>query len=347
MRQKQSDGIIFWLVDPFSKHAELQRSAAMVIRSYTEHKIAQVIPIHFFSAYFTGEFPLSLPREWILEIKQKAQEALNLITHDLVIPGLKPLHVVARPYFSIRESIGYLNRLTQRLKNVELVVTSTHGRRGLARFFLGSFAETLLLHLRNTPTLLVNPAWKRNSDFKTILFPTDFSSESKAAFLRLLPLLKPFRSRVTLVHKIAFAWPPALMITLDVAPAYEKTLEAEREMKRREAQIWIHEGRRRGIEVHSVMNSHTEDSVEESILDYAKGKHAILALASQSGPLSTTLIGSTTRNLVRSSLDPVWVIPPLQEESQTQVRPETGETAAEVRREVLGITGEKPLKPAA
>jgi len=337
-----SSPIIFWLVDPFSKHAELQRSAAMAIRYYAEQRTVRVLPLYFFSAYFTGEFPLSLPREWVLEMRQRAQEELNRITKSILIPGLQPLHIVARPYFSIRDSIQYLNRIIRRLKAVELIVTSTHGRRGLARFFLGSFAETLLLHVKRVPTLLVNPLWKRTSDFKQFIFPTDFSAESKSAYLRLLPLLQAFHSKITLIHKIAFAWPPALMVTLDVGPVYEKAIEAEVEIKRREARNWIREARKKGVEAHSVISTHAEDSIEESILEYARGRHAILALASQSGPFTTSLIGSTTRNLVRSSLDPVWVIPP--EDHEAPLRAPRSEKEPG---EAPEITKQKAMRPAA
>ena len=306
---KAQNPIVFWLVDPFSKTPELQRSAAMAIHLYTQHGACQVYPIYFFSAYLTGEYPLSLPPGLISEIKQTGQDKLDAIIKDIPIFEIKPLHIVARPYISMRESIEYLSRLTRRIKGVELLVTSTHSRSGFKRLFMGSFAETLMLHAHELPILFINPHWRRMSDFKKIVFPTDFSDQSKAAFLSFLPIARRLKSTLTLIHKLAFSWPPALMVSLDVGPFYEKVIQDELESKKSEAKRWVDYALKEGVNVNYFIDRHEEDSVVESILHYTKNKKALIALAAQSSPITTTLLGSTTRSLIRHSADPIWVIP--------------------------------------
>ena len=313
---KKSDRIIFWLVDPFSKTPELQRSAALALHLYTEYGECQVFPIYFFSAYLTGEYPLSLPPGLISEIKNTGQDKLNKITQNIPIHDLRPLHIVARPYISMRDSVDYLHRITRKLSSVELIVTSTHSRKGLKRLFMGSFAETLMLHAPEIPILFINPYWRRMSDLKKVVYPTDFSPQSKEAFLSFLPIAQRLKSTITIIHKLVFAWPPALMVSLDVGPFYEKAIESEIESKKREGKIWTEEANKYGIKANCFIDHHEENSVIDSIITYTKTRRALIALAAQSGPFTTTIFGSTTRSLIRQSINPIWVIHTKQKSNQ-------------------------------
>lgn len=91
--------------------------------------------------------------------------------------------------------------------NADLVITATHGRSGLKRFFLGSVTERLmrtlacpLLVLRGSeegkePTLQKFP-------FKKILVGCDFSPDSDLAFKNSLSMAQEFESELHMVHVV-------------------------------------------------------------------------------------------------------------------------------------------------
>lgn len=95
-----------------------------------------------------------------------------------------------------------LGRLV-REKNIDLAILGTHGRTGLKHLLMGSVAEDLFRHLP-CPVLTVGPnvpKWSMVRDeIKHILFPTDLSEESRAAFPYLASLASEHRASLTLLH---------------------------------------------------------------------------------------------------------------------------------------------------
>jgi nucleotide-binding universal stress UspA family protein len=92
------------------------------------------------------------------------------------------------------------------LHQVDLVVSATHGRSGLKRFFLGSVTERLM-RILPCPLLIVRspedaeaPAGESSLGFKKILVGCDFSSFSDLAFQYGLSLAQDFESELHLVH---------------------------------------------------------------------------------------------------------------------------------------------------
>lgn len=92
----------------------------------------------------------------------------------------------------------------------ELLVTGTHGRTGLARFFLGSIAEKVV-RLSHTNVLVVRSKKDDGAGpFHNILVPTDFSPASKKALGLALEVAAPGAS-ITLFH--AWHYPAGTMST--------------------------------------------------------------------------------------------------------------------------------------
>lgn len=91
--------------------------------------------------------------------------------------------------------------------HADLVITATHGRSGLKRFFLGSVTERLmrtlpcpLLVLRGTEE--DSAATPPKFPFKRILVGCDFSSDSDLAFKYSLSMAQEFQGELHLVHVV-------------------------------------------------------------------------------------------------------------------------------------------------
>jgi nucleotide-binding universal stress UspA family protein len=99
-----------------------------------------------------------------------------------------------------------LNRAV-RDHDIDLVIVATHGRTGLMRLLMGSVAEEMFRSV-NCPVLNVGPRFVNRLAasgglIRTILYPTDLSPESKAAFPCAASLAMEYRARIILLHTIA------------------------------------------------------------------------------------------------------------------------------------------------
>lgn len=86
---------------------------------------------------------------------------------------------------------------------IDLLVMGTVGYRGAKKVFLGSVAEEAIRESR-CPALTVGPQIKapRTTDFRQILYATDFSDDSLAGLPYALSFAERYASRLVLVHAL-------------------------------------------------------------------------------------------------------------------------------------------------
>jgi len=94
----------------------------------------------------------------------------------------------------------------------DLVITGTHGRTGVKRFFMGSVAERVV-RLCETNVMVARPGAKSGTGssggFKKILVPTDFSPQAERA-LQLAMVLAASGGRIDVYH--AWNTPPEMAL---------------------------------------------------------------------------------------------------------------------------------------
>jgi nucleotide-binding universal stress UspA family protein len=103
---------------------------------------------------------------------------------------------------------------------------------------------------------------------------------------------------------------PAYEFAFSAYQAYEENFRAQAKSALAEAEKWANDAKKRGIEVAIEVDSKRGGSVAEAVVKLATRLKAIVALAAQSRPLRALLMGSATRQIVRNSTQPVWVIHP-------------------------------------
>jgi nucleotide-binding universal stress UspA family protein len=89
------------------------------------------------------------------------------------------------------------------LQAIDLLVMGTVGRRGAKKVFLGSVAEEAIRESR-CPVLTVGPEIEpaRTTDFRQILYATDFSDDSVAGLPYAVSFAETYASRLVLVHAL-------------------------------------------------------------------------------------------------------------------------------------------------
>ena len=112
-----------------------------------------------------------------------------------------------QPLITLGIATDEITRLAQE-NIVDLVITATHGRSGLKRFFLGSVTERLMRTLP-CPLLVLrgmeegaSPEKPQKFRFKGILVGCDFSADAAKAFDYSLSMAQEFESELHLVHVV-------------------------------------------------------------------------------------------------------------------------------------------------
>jgi nucleotide-binding universal stress UspA family protein len=153
--------------------------------------VAHVVP--------TGPMPPGFPsRQWRAVGAQGIREARACMARmEQQLKGVE--------YETLVRSGDVYGELAAILRNdsIDLMVIGTHGRSGFRKAVLGSVAEQLFRHAQ-CPVLTIGPHVSTEprgvEELHAILFPTDFSRETKGALAYALSLAREHRARLYLLH---------------------------------------------------------------------------------------------------------------------------------------------------
>ncbi len=314
---------IIWAVDPFDHQKTLLESAASLIQGLTqETRDEGVEPVYILNVQVPSA-PFLIPPSLVTDLQVLGQKALAPVLKKIGNPHFLPLKVLHCPALTTKGRIDGLLHYAKKW-GIQTLVVGTHARKGIKRWVLGSFAESLVTH-SDLPVFLINPSWNHRLNFKNFLFPTDFSRQSEEAFSKVIDLAKTLKSRIIIYHKFQYELTPELGSIIEAYPTFEKAFQEERVEKLKKIQEWTTRARGQGVSAKPLFSSRlegrqpgsdskraikNENSIEDEIILYADHYNAVIAMASQSGSGSASILGSTARKVIRSSVHPVLMIHP-------------------------------------
>lgn len=161
---------------------------------------------------------------------------------ERVLGGAEAVAVL-RPELAVRhgeEAADAILRYAEET-GADLLVTGTHGRRGVRHLIVGSVAEEVVRRAP-CPVLTVPSAARRTAPGPDapVLVPIDFSAPSRAALARAKAFAARFDASVALVHVVADAAPyPSFYLESGVIPMSELgvlTEQAEAHLRRFDAE---------------------------------------------------------------------------------------------------------------
>lgn len=171
--------------------SEASNRALPVAANIARQHSSQVFLTHIWSA---GEYAY-LPQG---EPERAAREKLVQVCRRPEMADVRCTVLVKRG--SPAEAIDRVAREHE----IDLAVLGTHARTGMSRALRGSVSEQLFRQL-SCPVLTVSPSLDERfsapaAAIKKILFPTDLSEESKAAFPRVAAVAAKYHSEITLLR---------------------------------------------------------------------------------------------------------------------------------------------------
>ena len=302
---------IIWAIDPFEEKCGTSSHVISALQEFSSRG-ARIEPIYVLRPNeYDIDVGISMP--WLKQIRPATQKVLEQYLKRVKIPGLENPKVIIEKRPSLTRAVLSLAAYAKRNKS-NMILVGTHAKKGLSRLFLGSFAETLLLH-SEVPVLVVGPhAEVPHPDPKaeSILFSTDFGQSSYSTFKGVLLLAKARDAKVTLFHCLPHPVEPFFQSgMLLIGGSYLSLpdfLTQDEQRKRKVALRYIGLAKKRGVEVELIFNA-GHGSTAQAIVDQAqREKSSLIAMAAKSGAVSAALVGSVTRQVVRGAPCPVWVL---------------------------------------
>lgn len=309
MRTTKEMSRILWAVDTFEESNELQAHAVELVRGLAKVSGAQVEPVYVLSPdqlRLPGEFEAN----WTEYYKPLAERWLELKVKKAEIPTLEPAHIIVQPRSSLTASVRSLLAYAK-VSGADAIVLGSHGRKGLPRLLMGSFAETLLLKAQ-TPIVVAGPSIKPVRKIERILFPSDFSRESLPVFQQLLGFAKQAGATVILHHAISNPVEPVLQSGAYLAGGgwigFPDFFVNEGKRIRKMADSWAQKAKAAGVQTEVSVDPRPQGIVD-SILTASRDRKAdLIAMAAESGSVEAALIGSICRQVIRTAERPVWVL---------------------------------------
>lgn len=301
---------VLWALDAFDDLPIVRETAAKIFQSFARGTRIVVDPTYVLSPVELG-VPLEFSGPWTETYLPAARKALAQKLECVSIPGLREPLVLVQSRPSLQGSVETLVSHATSC-GYDLVVVGSHSRSGLKRMVMGSFAEELLLRSK-VPVLIVGSqaeGWRDKN--RKILVPSDLSDPRSPILSDALDLAQRLQATVTLLHVLPSPVEPVVQSGVYLlgggwvpTPIY---LEKERTRQKQNAEKFIAQATERGIPCELILDDRAS-SVVESILEKAREKQvSLIAMAAQSGPIASAILGSITRQVARSAPCPVVVL---------------------------------------
>lgn len=188
---------ILWTTD-FSAAANASLPHAIAIARRYESKI------YLGHVVVPNPYPMVSPEAvpYMEELRRGTAKRLATMAESELLEGIS--HEVILRHGEVAEEL----KTTIKEHDIDLVVLTTHGRRGLRRFLLGSVAEEVW-RTTTCPVLTVGPRALEHAtqeiELRHILYPTDLSNESFAAAPFALSFALEYASSLTVLHVVPAA----------------------------------------------------------------------------------------------------------------------------------------------
>ncbi len=302
---------IVWAIDPFEATQGNIERMKRTLRFLRNQQPFETLPVSIFVTPDRENLPEMLPSAVQDREREATKRALNSVVQELGVPDVHDPQVVngdaSVHYDPARALIRYAHS-----ENADAVLLATKGKHGLARWILGSFAESLVLHA-DLPILVVGPnaAPPSSATAPRILFSTEASAAAEPIFQSVLTIAKDFGLGLTISHVMRAGIEPAvqsaaLLVGGGWLPA--ATTQEDEGRAERISRAWVAQARAVGVSAELSLNTGGPD-LSKAILQEAHAlRPAFLAVASYSSAFEAAVLGSVARELMRHAEAPVWVI---------------------------------------
>lgn len=288
---------IVWAVDVLEE-PKSQKNILFALGAMARPTEASIEPVYVLSPPY-AQANLEAPTDIEQAFYALAEKRLLELKKGRELTTIAAGKILINHSDSTRRSVEALANYAESV-DADLIVTATNARRGLARAFLGSFAETLALYSK-IPIVTVNPEMKIRERISTILLPTTFQEKFRPPFEQVVKFAKALDASLTLFYKVPLV--PGHYLYPEVLRYLSEQL-SERKKTAKEWQAWATDY---GVPTDVILDEIPGEG--RGIQELASEKNFdLIAVPSQANAFSAVLAGSMARTLMRHAPCPVWVM---------------------------------------
>ncbi len=298
---------VIWAVDAFTEDRRLHQKAISVLKAWSKQSELVIEPV-----FVMSPDQIFAPPEVFAHISEGFQGEARMRLKGLMkkagLAGLLEPTFLESNTFSLRMAVQTLLDYARQTK-AEFILASTQSKKGVTRFLFGSFAESLVLQ-SEIPVFLVSPKTVPSA-LKHVLFASDFSDKSKEAFKEIAREAKERNFKITVYNKVEYLTDYS-MAYITASSVYQKIVDQDLLKRKAQANDLVEWAKGQGVEAEVFVDDKSKEvNVAAAILKAtSKVKADTIAIASQSGRVASAILGSVTRQVVRSAKHPVWVVHP-------------------------------------
>ena len=190
-----SEQNIVWAVDP-SKDPKISAGLVQPLKRWSGALNCKVQPVLVFSTSI-ADFSANFAPLVFEDSKQLAEKAAQKFFKSAHAPEFLPAKILYVASMSTRRQAAELAAYSAKV-NARFILAHTRAKTSWNPLSLGGFAHSLMA-ISKVPVLLLNNQTKLPKSFKSILFPTDFSRESKMPCSSLNPWPNPFIRKLSFI----------------------------------------------------------------------------------------------------------------------------------------------------
>lgn len=291
---------IFWAFDPFDENKSVREKGLELLKRIGKPS-DEVVAVHMFMppeivsplvpgvpVFYGGAFDSKNIRA---QVKEKMGRLKSRGIH---------VEVLESSTYSLTKSVRAFAKYVEN-KRGDLILVATHGRTGMPRMVLGSFAESLI-HFAKTDIIVFQPQTKTPLKSPArLLYAHDFSRWGEIGFQRAIEYAKRWGAALDVIHI------PQPMYAVRFAgqdpqvEVYRKRVKAK--MRRTEKQIEA-----AGIAGTASFETQWAPLVDMILKSARKRKADMVCVTAQSSRFAALLGGSVTRALVRQPRLPILIL---------------------------------------
>lgn len=304
---------IIWALDPFDEAEQLRSKTASLARYWSLNTGSAVQPVYVLS---TRQFVRAFGIEFdpIAHLEDEAIRKIDQIIKDVKFESvLNPKIITVNSWSKIKDADALSDFAVQ--SGASHIFIGTHGRRGMQRLLMGSFAESLLMRSQ-VPVVTTGVSTQIGYRVDHILFPTEFGRYSRWVIRRVVALAKELEARITLFHALRDPLETFLLSGASIYGGYRNTIPLDEyrdlQIKRykRRLEAWQRWCENQGVATDYELDSSGNMPPDAILYTAVKQRASLITLEAESGWVTAALLGSTTRQVIRDSHCPIWVVRP-------------------------------------
>lgn len=304
-KRKMGKTVVIWAVDPFE---DPTKPSALAIKSLD--RWAGEMGLALQPVYVASLFPEDAAKGELFYL-DRLEKKLDSFVEKYRIQNALHGEVLIDELGSRPGAVQALLAYAQKYSSAWIALSS-HGRSGFKRFLFGSFAEAVLREAK-VPVLFLSKQSLRSGSNR-VLFPTDFSRESRRAFRSFLPIASRLHFELTIFHAVSLPVPAYMEAAEGIPPAYipENYFPDKKIWASKQGKAWLERAEQAGVKARlMVLDEGVGLITGDTILAAAKRAGAgMVAMASESRPIDRLLIGSAAHETFRANRLAVWMFGP-------------------------------------